>query len=692
MVGQGGVGGAGASVSSGAGYQARVAAFVLISSICEADTIFGPAKSISHVSFETRTSIDDLVLHLNDGSKSYIQAKATIGFSADGELKSVFQQFEAQDAAASGEERYFLVTSSRAAKRVTNELRLALEAFRSSPEVDFLRDQPQPIKNAIQTVRAMLNELRVAAKRDVDPEAIDRVIRKSGVVVLDVEAEETLEQSSILLLQSANYVSPRAVWGKAVADCITFAKGRRTLAVCEFARNYQMFRVTAAAEISEAVATELLRVELGSRDFPCAKEVVLAMALDDTLAPKGQPVVFEMRRFDSEGRELADFSKAPFLPNGAGPFDPVLRAATVAGLTRLIGERPELIEGNEVGVVELDTDEDLEAGPFALAHRQRLHNAFLQNDRPLRCLHCGQAIWEAVIQVVEIGDLSDPVVGLVHNKCLKPRDRVIGGANMPSAQAHPELVNFNANAWFEASNGGQRTFMNAQTIRTQPVVNLAWNNLAMRGPAGQFLVELKTTDGGSEIVTLRNGLHRFTRNEAEQAVNEFNAAFERQRQSGDPMCYTDISKGFAPRSLLIQQFGAREKRREVAAASVRPYDRQLEDLHTRPGQWYAPLLYLRDKATEQPVAVGGGVLMLTDPMTLKEHLANWEETGFEIGDYELVAILSDAEFDNFMLWADAEELIVVVDALFDPSTQEIASGAIVMAMHRLSALKKQPKS
>lgn len=70
MVGQGGVGGAGASVSSGAGYQARVAAFVLISSICEADTIFGPAKSISHVSFETRTSIDDLVLHLTTAPRA----------------------------------------------------------------------------------------------------------------------------------------------------------------------------------------------------------------------------------------------------------------------------------------------------------------------------------------------------------------------------------------------------------------------------------------------------------------------------------------------------------------------------------------------------------------------------------------------------------------------------------------------
>ena len=44
-----GHGGAGASVSSGAGFQARVAAFAIISSICELETELGTAGSIAQI-------------------------------------------------------------------------------------------------------------------------------------------------------------------------------------------------------------------------------------------------------------------------------------------------------------------------------------------------------------------------------------------------------------------------------------------------------------------------------------------------------------------------------------------------------------------------------------------------------------------------------------------------------------------
>ncbi|MGH0372101.1 hypothetical protein NKY71_27140 [Sinorhizobium meliloti] len=680
-----GHGGAGASVSSGAGFQARVAAFALVSSICEIETVFGPATAIEQVGFETRTNIDDLNLLFKDGSRSYIQAKATIGFSLDGELRSVFQQFEEQDAAGGKEERYLLVTSGRAVKNFTNDLRLALDAFRSSPEAEFLRDQPQAIKEVIEAVRRTLNELRVAAKRDVDVDAVDRIIRKSKVIILDVEAEDTLEQSTILLLQMRKYVAPSGVWGKAIADCITFAKARRTIAVADIAKDFEKFRV-ATAEMAEKAAGDILQVELGGVDFPCGKEVVLARALDDELTAKGQSVVLEMRRFDGRCGELLDFTAMPFRPNGRPAFDIILRAATVKGLMRLIRDRPGIITGDELGVVELETNEDLEADPCVAAHRQRLHNAFQKNDKPLRCLHCAEAVWEPVAEVVELGSLADPQLGLVHKRCLQPTDRVIGEANMPMAEKHPELVNFDANAWFKASNGGQRTLANLDTLRTGPVAHIAWGGLAARGPLGQFLVEVSLKDGGSEIVTRRNVLHRFTKMEAEEFAEELNASFDHQRKIGDPMCFTDQSKGFAPRSILIEQFGNREKRREVSSASVRPYDQKLVALYSQPGQWYAPLLYLRHTPTGYPVAFGEGIMFLTNPATVKDHLENWAETGFEVEDYEIVAILTDAEFDDFMSWADAQEMIGVVDALFKPSSREIASGAIIMSIERISAI------
>ena len=191
-----------------------MAAYAILSSICELETEFGAAGCMAQVGFETRTSIDDLNLLFRDGSRSYLQAKATIDFSlATGELRSVFQQFEQQDAAGGSNERFLLVTSSRASKKVTFDLRAALEGFRSSPIADFFRDQPKILTDIIADLRIALTELRNAANREgANPDAVDRIIRKSGVVVVDVEAGDPLEQAIILVLQAKSYAAPSGVW------------------------------------------------------------------------------------------------------------------------------------------------------------------------------------------------------------------------------------------------------------------------------------------------------------------------------------------------------------------------------------------------------------------------------------------------------------------------------------------------
>jgi hypothetical protein len=112
----------------------------------------------------------------------------------------VLQQFEQQDAAAGSNERFLLVTSSRASRKVTFDLRAALEGFRSSPPADFFRDQPKVLADIVADLRIALTELRNADNRYEDPDAVDRFIRKSAVMVVDVEAGDPLEQAIILVL------------------------------------------------------------------------------------------------------------------------------------------------------------------------------------------------------------------------------------------------------------------------------------------------------------------------------------------------------------------------------------------------------------------------------------------------------------------------------------------------------------
>ncbi len=677
-----GKGGAGASVSSGAGFQARVAAYALLSSICDLETAFGKPGTIAHVGFETRTSIDDFNIAFKDNSRIYIQAKATIGYTLDGEFRSVLEQFEAQDADGGGDERYFLVTSSRASKKIVFELRAAWDAYRFSPEADFFRDQPKNLSDILAEVRDALRNIRTSAKRNADQAAIDRIIRKSHVLILDVEDGDPLEQAIKLVLQARNYAAPAGVWGKAIADCITYAKTRRTIAIDAITDGFQKFRV-GAAPLPDDVVDDILKLELGNSKPPAGKEVIFARALDDRLIAVGDMLIMELLRFNDDGSERLNLRRVPFSPSPGLTFEVILRAASINGMLRLINGRQELLAGKSLGVVELDEEGDPEATPSAQAHCQRLENAIRQNLQPLLCVHCGEAVWEPVANVVEIGDYQQPVVGLLHERCLRPIDRVVGSTAIPLAEKHPELVNFDVNAWFHAANEGQRAFNNLDTIRAGPIPHLLWGGSDPQGPLGQYLIEIQLQDGGFEIVTRRNHLHRFRLGDAEEFAAELNEQFQAQRELGDPICYTDESKGFGPRSTLFAQFGVREQMREVSTARVRPYERHLEAAFARPGRWYAPILYLRHRPTDMPFGLAGAILLLTNPLTIKSHLDNWSAAGILTEDYELVALLSDEAFDDFMRWVDEGDLFAVVDAVLDPVNHRLVSGVVMRSKARL---------
>jgi hypothetical protein len=466
-----------------------------------------------------------------DNSHTYIQAKATIDYTLHGELRSVLEQFEAQDVDGSPNERYLLVTSSRASKKVVFELRATWDAYRSSPEADFFRDQPKNLSDILAEVRDTLRDIRAAANRSADHAAIDRILRKSHVLILDVEEGDPLEQAIKLVLQARDYAAPAGVWGKAIADCITYAKTRRTIAIEAITDGFQKFRV-GAAPLPDDVVDDILKIELGNSKITAGKEVIFARALDDKLIGVGDVLIMELLRFDDDGSERLDLSRLPFSPSPGLTFEIILRTSSVKGMLRLIKDRQQLVDGKKLGVVEFDEEGDPEATPSAQAHRQRLENALRQNLRPLLCVHCGEAVWEPVANVVEIGDYQQPTVGLLHKRCLLSIDRVVGAATIPLAEKHPELVNFDVNAWFHASNEGQRAFNNLETIHTGPISQLLWGGSDPQGPLGQYLIEVQLQDGGFEIVTRRNHLHRFRLGEAEDFAAKLNKQFQAQRELG----------------------------------------------------------------------------------------------------------------------------------------------------------------
>lgn len=633
--------GGGAAVASGAGYQARVASYILVTELCGAESNLLLDSPVSTIGFETAECIDDINVRLSNGRLVYIQAKAKIDFSLSvgGELRSVLQQFESQESRKSGDcDAFVLATGRRSSKKVIDDMRVALDAFRLSPEREFFRDQPRAITDIIVELRQVIGDLQTVEGKSRDVATTDRIIRKSFVVVLDVEAGSSLEHSLILVLQSNNFVASTAVWGKLISDCIEHAKARHTISIKDVEQNYKKF-LRSGSSLSPQESDELMRLELGSMEFPVGKEVLLCRIPDGMPPFSSGLAIMEFYRFDKDCAERISFTENSVVLAGDRHIPLLRRAATYSGLMRLLDADPSLVAGAEVTLYPMNKDDDLEIGVCAEAHRERLKASALDNLHAIRCLHCGRPVSEKEPCLIEQGSFVEPRVGMSHTKCLLPTDRLIGKAEMPFFESYPELVNFDARGWFRASHGGQIAVSNAsQVVGRSP--HILWRGDDQNWQEKQYVVEISLVGGGREIVTQRNAVHRFSKTEADGFVARLNDSFEIARSSSDPWCYTDQSKGFGQRSLLLEQFGGAERIIPVEFARTRKYDERFASRYRRPGFWYAPLLYLRGLSTGEPVTIFDTVPLISDPLRLRNYIENWQEAKIVFSDYETVCILS----------------------------------------------------
>lgn len=665
--------GAGAAVSSGANFQARVGAYLIASRLCTTPSAILGDESFEYLSFETTEAVDDINVVFSDESAVYIQAKATISYSinAGGELRSVLEQFCNQEIQAGA--KLLLVTSSRASKKVINDLRAALNAFHTASNVAFFRDQPKALTEIITQIRSAIRDVSVGNGKALSGDAADELIRKMSVVVLDIEMSDPLEHAVILNLNSKGCIAAEAVWGKIISDCVGHSKNRRTLSAKNLVEQYGKY-LSSPDETKEEIFQSFFRIEKRGNGLGAGRDVFLCdLPAARGPLPKGLAIV-ETYRFDENCSERLSFSDQTVTFGDGFEAKLLLRSATYDGLLRMLEKRPNLIGDREVHIWPINSDKDFEEGPCAKIHARRLEQAFQNNPTPLKCVVCGKAVSTNNTQIVELEPMEEPTVGTCHDACLEPSSRVLGLIQNDFFSSHDELVNFDVEAWYRAIDGGQMVFRNADTFAggNKPVIG--WSGGKLEGPPGDYVVEISLVGGGREIVTKRNGVQRFDLNGAKAFCTQLGQMLETARTQGDPFCYTDQSKGFGPRSKLLELFGAKEAIIPIESARHRRFDTRFAARYSRPGQWYAPLFYLRSLDTGDVFSVEKAIFLLSDPLSLAAHLRNWADIGLVSRNYELPILSTDAEFDNFMKWCVKNGTAVVVNPLFDPSSGNLVSG------------------
>lgn len=664
--------GGGSALFAGADFQARLGAYALTSVITStACSLY--SGDLTSISFETGEAVDDLLLVTTKGN-TYVQAKRSVSFSkASGSaLLSTLSQFAAQD--LNGTDRLVLATTSKSSKKITRDLKTALDRFRTADRLRFERDQPKAIVDVIVEFLELLTD-----GLGCDPTAADRITRCAHVIVVDVEKGDPHARGLELMLEAHKFKPGTAIFGKIITDCIEFAKERNTIDVSGYVADFASLKISDEADPEQKAADLFNIIQQG--ELSVGREILLCSLPDNSNLPieSEGPVLFEIYRFDDNCDERLIFNdeSVTFLDGTHYPLH--ARCSTFAGMTRLLQQSPEMIGDSQLVIMGINSEEDFDSTNCAAIHKERLLTSLKNNEDPLACLRCGEYISTNDAHLVEIGTMLKPTVGFIHPLCRQPSDRVIGAIMSELFKQIVDLSAFDVEGWYNAVEFGQRAFANADYISSGRTPYLVWGGFSPKPPPGGFMIEIVLKDGTSEIITERNKVHRFTKKEAEEFSKQLNDQFELSRSNNDPFCYTDQSKAFGPKSQLIEQLGFLEKTREVDEANPRKFDALIAEPFESPGQWYAPVFYLTDE-DGQPIEFEGGIFLLTDPLKANDFLANWRQC-FDLPEEFGTRVLStDDQFDEFARWCCLQGFAIIVDPILQNDPIKLISGIQILPL------------
>lgn len=686
--------GAGASVASGAGYQARVTAYFASSALAGAPIPAMPFGKPMRLASETAEAIDDLQVHFANGRRILVQAKRSLSFStaSGSDLSSVLAQFALQHIASRDAlDEYCLITSSAASMRITGDMHAALEAAKDCSAEVFERDQPKAIVETFATLLCSAQDLLRRVRPDATTEDARDLLLKMRVVVIDIDPNSALEQALVLILHAAGYAAPSELWGKLVADSLEWARNRRSIDLSKLAASYAHLK-TPTANAASDIEHQYLTCEFSVEGLAVGREVVIGRAMSDDLVPVGAIAILELYRFDDQCHCRVMFKNDRLIMAKGVQFEVLGRFATFTGLERFIEEYGDRLKNERIILLPINSDENFEAGLCATAHRQALQVASAR--RPiLHCVHCERPVSSSTSPVVEFGEGEGLTVGLTHRECLRPCDRVMGLADSGFFRNYPELTKFDVNAWFRAAHSGHGVFY---AIRThgKAVSTTIWGGTPTHeARLGEYVVVSILEDGTEELCTRRGLVQRFTRQHADEFAETLKSGGNQAAQSGNPLCYSDQSRSFGTKSALLELLGSKEKLRRIVGVEVRTFDAQEAARYPHRGSWYAPLLVLRDAASLDVLSLGNAVPALSDPLGLGQFLSNWRNAGFDIPHYEIELLLTDADVDSFFERFTGSDVGVVLDPILsEDGNAELLRGSHVYPIELVKEIRGSNQS
>ena len=681
----------GAATSSGIEYQQRVASLFLLYQYAQMDTasLVGVAGEhlVIEIRFESTAPIDDLQLNCNNGTLIYLNIKRSLSLSdeLESDFGGVIGQFvRAFVANPTGNSAFCLATSADSSEKVLCDLRKLCEAIRLN-DTGF---QSNPLNKSEADVlmryrRIFFEQFKRVTNRDATESDFLSFSRRVFVATLDVEEGRPVHQAALLLLAANQFPKPDLIWSLLMKNAAFYASNRLSVNRAGITALLDTFR----AEKEQAVESQLNQAVpqyVFQGDIPCGKEVFIVKSI----LPEWDFNVVELFRFNDAGEKKVRLRNGKLLlAQGDIETEVVFRAATTKAVERFIEGNPETFKEKKIAILPANEIETVEDEPAAKAYRERCKALTeLAKDRP-ECLHCGKKIFQGDPLFVEVDEPDLPnVVGIVHSRCRRPLDRVIGQARFDGKTK--TLPDFDLHAWVVALLRGQALIqgIKASSGFNQPITNIAWNSDHEYDSDYSYCVRLSLANHNYKYTYRRGKIERLTKAEAEMQVKQFSRLIGEAKAANDPWCLTSKMLAFGTYSVLVGRKNEDEQISEVLSAEVVTYSDLLAKLYNTNENYYAPVGLVRDIESELPLCFNGIVPLISDPLKFNDFVQNWAEAGLDDGKLGLKVIKDDRDFDNLMRRTFGDGFTPVIDPLFDKN-QELVRGIIIFHQEALMLAK-----
>ncbi len=699
----------GAATNSGINYQQRIAALVLASQYSEFDLslAFGINKSlkINTVHFETDEPIDDLKIICED-QKLFLQIKRSLSFQTDenSDFYKTIKQFINQYISKSREEAYLLITSPQTSRTITQDFNKIIESIRLN-DISFKNN---PLNKSEQDTYEKFKDLffliyeEKAKNKPSENDFID-FSKKIYVSIIDIEKGRPNEQVALILLKSMNLIDPNLVWSTLITNSLEYARNRQsvsTTALKNLLNRYikkenkslnkdddfdEMFKAKIIEEGRFSVAKEVLLIE--SKDF----------GIKD--AQKNDYLIIELFRFDDEGKIKHTFQGNKMKLNGTKEEITVLhRSATFDGMERYLLDNKKLYENNKIAIIPANDIDEVENTPVANLHRKYLQNLQDTNKDIMKCLHCDKTVNRKTSVLVEIDDLdSKPALGVVHPRCVRVIDRVLGLTKFPNKQNTISILNeFDFKNWAKLMMKGQGLINQLRSSNLKDKLQpIAWSSEDKNNREFDYCLKYIMKDENIPTIYIRDRgkIHRFSKANALETKQQFEESIEKGIKEENPIGYTSKNLMFGNYNQLIEIKDTDEKILEVESIEICKYSKLLENLDNSIN-YYSPICILKDKKEKALLNFGELVPLISDPLTLENICDTWKnlELEFNIEDFELEIIESDFDFDNLMRFFFRDKMVPVIDPQFNKKGEVVKGDRLVHLRELQSTQESKEKT